>query len=203
MKPSSSRSRDSSATPRAGRRCPLDNQRPLHQRLRHRGAEAEVAAAYRHGRARLGHRDDRTRHRLRPAKREDPGPCATATTTSSTGRRRSSPTAPTPTSSSSWRAQAMSPGRRGLSLIVAEVADLPGFSRGRVLDKVGLHGQDTRELFFEDMRVPAENVLGGTEGRGFLDSCSSCRTSVWPSPSEVRRPRSSPSARRSPTRRTA
>jgi acyl-CoA dehydrogenase len=59
------------------------------------------------------------------------------------------------------------PGGKGLSLIVAEVDDLPGFSRGRVLDKVGQRGQDTRELFFEDMRVPAENILGGVEGRGF------------------------------------
>ncbi|MGO3525229.1 MAG: acyl-CoA dehydrogenase family protein, partial [Brevibacterium aurantiacum] len=49
-----------------------------------------------------------------------------------------------------------------------EVADLPGFSRGRVLDKVGQRGQDTRELFFEDMRVPVDNVLGGVEGRGFI-----------------------------------
>ncbi|PCC48994.1 acyl-CoA dehydrogenase family protein [Brevibacterium aurantiacum] len=60
------------------------------------------------------------------------------------------------------------PGAKGVSLIVAEVADLPGFSRGRVLDKVGQHGQDTRELFFEDMRVPVDNVLGGVEGRGFI-----------------------------------
>ena len=60
------------------------------------------------------------------------------------------------------------PGAKGVSLIVAEVNDLSGFSRGRVLEKVGLHGQDTRELFFEDMRVPAENVLGGVEGRGFI-----------------------------------
>ncbi|MDN5636492.1 MAG: acyl-CoA dehydrogenase family protein [Brevibacterium sp.] len=59
-------------------------------------------------------------------------------------------------------------GAKGVSLIVAEVADLPGFSRGRVLDKVGQRGQDTRELFFEDMRVPVDNVLGGVEGRGFL-----------------------------------
>ncbi|MGO1263099.1 MAG: acyl-CoA dehydrogenase family protein, partial [Brevibacterium aurantiacum] len=51
------------------------------------------------------------------------------------------------------------PGAKGVSLIVAEVADLPGFSRGRVLDKVGQRGQDTRELFFEDMRVPVDNVL--------------------------------------------
>ncbi|UVI36720.1 acyl-CoA dehydrogenase family protein [Brevibacterium spongiae] len=60
------------------------------------------------------------------------------------------------------------PGAKGLSLIVAEVADLPGFSRGRVLDKIGQRGQDTRELFFEDMRVPIENLLGGEEGRGFV-----------------------------------
>lgn len=59
-------------------------------------------------------------------------------------------------------------GGKGLSLIVAEVADLPGFSRGRVLDKVGQRGQDTRELFFEDMRVPVDNVLGGVEGQGFV-----------------------------------
>lgn len=60
------------------------------------------------------------------------------------------------------------PGAKGLSLIVAEVDGLEGFSRGRVLDKVGQRGQDTRELFFEDMRVPAANLLGGVEGRGFV-----------------------------------
>ncbi|GAA4372367.1 acyl-CoA dehydrogenase family protein [Agromyces bauzanensis] len=59
------------------------------------------------------------------------------------------------------------PGARGLSLIVAETADLPGFERGRVLEKIGMHGQDTRELSFVDMRVPAANLLGGVEGRGF------------------------------------
>jgi len=59
------------------------------------------------------------------------------------------------------------PGARGLSLIVAETADLPGFERGRVLQKIGMHGQDTRELAFVDMRVPAANLLGAVEGRGF------------------------------------
>jgi len=44
--------------------------------------------------------------------------------------------------------------------------DTPGFSRGRKLDKIGLHSQDTAELFFEDARVPAANLLG-EEGRGF------------------------------------
>jgi acyl-CoA dehydrogenase len=55
----------------------------------------------------------------------------------------------------------------GLSLIVAETDGLAGFERGRVLEKIGQHGQDTRELAFTDMRVPAANLLGDVEGRGF------------------------------------
>ncbi|WP_153504361.1 acyl-CoA dehydrogenase family protein [Cumulibacter manganitolerans] len=58
------------------------------------------------------------------------------------------------------------PGGKGLSLLVAETQDLPGYQRGRALKKLGTHGQDTRELFFEDMRVPAANILGGEEGYG-------------------------------------
>jgi acyl-CoA dehydrogenase len=57
-------------------------------------------------------------------------------------------------------------GARGISLIVVET-DRDGYSRGRVLDKIGMHGQDTVELFFDDVRVPAENLLGEEEGRGF------------------------------------
>ena len=59
------------------------------------------------------------------------------------------------------------PGGRGLSLIVAETRDLPGFERGRVLEKIGNKGMDTRELAFVDMRVPVGNLLGGEEGQGF------------------------------------
>lgn len=59
-------------------------------------------------------------------------------------------------------------GAAGVSLIVAETNEaLQGFERGRVLEKVGQHGQDTRELFFTDMRVPAANLLGDQEGLGF------------------------------------
>jgi acyl-CoA dehydrogenase len=58
-------------------------------------------------------------------------------------------------------------GAQGVSLIAVET-DTPGFRRGRVLDKVGLKGQDTAELFFDDVRVPAANLLGGEEGRGFV-----------------------------------
>jgi long-chain-acyl-CoA dehydrogenase len=54
----------------------------------------------------------------------------------------------------------------GLSLIVVE-RDTPGFSRGRKLDKIGLHAQDTAELFFSEVRVPVSNLLG-VEGRGFV-----------------------------------
>ena len=59
-------------------------------------------------------------------------------------------------------------GGRGLSLIVAETTGLPGFERGRVLEKIGMHGQDTRELSLMDVRVPRANLLGGVEGSGFL-----------------------------------
>lgn len=58
-------------------------------------------------------------------------------------------------------------GAKGISLFVAETQGLDGFERGRVLEKIGQHGQDTRELSFTDMRVPAENLLGGVEGQGF------------------------------------
>jgi len=56
-------------------------------------------------------------------------------------------------------------GPGGISLIVVENGT-PGFSRGRKLEKMGYHMQDTAELFFEDCRVPAGNLLG-EEGRGF------------------------------------
>ncbi|MDI3406573.1 acyl-CoA dehydrogenase family protein [Streptomyces cavernicola] len=55
--------------------------------------------------------------------------------------------------------------RRGLSLLVVE-SGMPGFSRGRNLDKMGLKAQDTAELFFDDVRVPAANLLGA-EGDAF------------------------------------
>ncbi len=55
---------------------------------------------------------------------------------------------------------------RGISLLVVEEG-MPGFSRGRNLDKIGMHAQDTAELFFTDVRVPAENLLGN-EGEGFF-----------------------------------
>ncbi|GIN86071.1 acyl-CoA dehydrogenase [Heyndrickxia sporothermodurans] len=54
---------------------------------------------------------------------------------------------------------------KGISLLVVE-RDIPGFSRGRKLNKVGLHAQDTAELIFEDCIVPKENLLGD-EGKGF------------------------------------
>ena len=55
-------------------------------------------------------------------------------------------------------------GSRGYSLLVVE-RDMPGFSRGRKLEKVGLHGQDTGELYFDQVRVPATNLIG-VEGKG-------------------------------------
>jgi acyl-CoA dehydrogenase len=58
-------------------------------------------------------------------------------------------------------------GADGISLILVE-ADRDGFRRGRVLDKVGQHGQDTAELFFDDVRVPMGNLLGPAQGQGFV-----------------------------------
>jgi alkylation response protein AidB-like acyl-CoA dehydrogenase len=57
-------------------------------------------------------------------------------------------------------------GYRGISLLVVE-RGMDGFERGRNLDKVGMHAQDTSELFFSDVRVPAGNLLG-EEGGGFI-----------------------------------
>jgi acyl-CoA dehydrogenase len=59
------------------------------------------------------------------------------------------------------------PAMRGISLIIVETAGLAGYQIGRVLEKVGMHAQDTCELFFDDMSVPAANLLGGVEGKGF------------------------------------
>ena len=58
------------------------------------------------------------------------------------------------------------PPMRAVSLVMVETRDLEGYSVGKPLEKVGMHGQDTCELFFENVRVPVANLLGGTEGRG-------------------------------------
>lgn len=59
---------------------------------------------------------------------------------------------------------------RGISLLVVETdaVDGKGFSRGRNLEKVGLKAQDTSEIFFDNVKVPADNLLGHEEGRGFV-----------------------------------
>ena len=58
-------------------------------------------------------------------------------------------------------------GEKDISLFAVETADAPGFQRGRNLAKVGREAQDTSELFFQSMRVPAASLLGGVEGQGF------------------------------------
>lgn len=57
-------------------------------------------------------------------------------------------------------------GSRGFTLILIDAADAPGFRRGRHLEKIGMKSQDTSELFFDDVEIPLENVLGGEEGHG-------------------------------------
>lgn len=60
----------------------------------------------------------------------------------------------------------MGEGKDKISIFLIE-GDRPGFKRGRNLDKVGRDAQDTSELFFEDVRIPVDNVLGGEPGKGF------------------------------------
>jgi len=57
---------------------------------------------------------------------------------------------------------------KGVSLMVVETDDAPGFRRGRKLKKLGLDAADTSELFFEDVSLPTENLLGTEEGQGFV-----------------------------------
>jgi acyl-CoA dehydrogenase len=59
-------------------------------------------------------------------------------------------------------------GAKGISLLMVETDNAPGFRRGRNLDKIGMKAQDTSELFFDNVRVPVGNLLGGKEGQGFF-----------------------------------
>jgi acyl-CoA dehydrogenase len=58
-------------------------------------------------------------------------------------------------------------GAKGISLVMVETKNLPGYRVGKTLEKIGMHGQDTCELFFDDVRVPLSNLLGPEEGKGF------------------------------------
>jgi acyl-CoA dehydrogenase len=56
---------------------------------------------------------------------------------------------------------------KGISIVMVETRDQPGYRVGRVLEKIGQNGWDTAELFLDDVRVPADCLLGGVEGQGF------------------------------------
>ncbi|WP_120716512.1 acyl-CoA dehydrogenase family protein [Tsuneonella amylolytica] len=58
-------------------------------------------------------------------------------------------------------------GHKGISLMVLETEGAEGFRRGKKLDKIGQDAADTSELFFDDVYLPSDSVLGGVEGRGF------------------------------------
>jgi len=59
-------------------------------------------------------------------------------------------------------------GSKGISLVCVETDEVEGFRRGRILDKIGQKANDTAELFFDNVRVPTENLIGIDEGRGFV-----------------------------------
>lgn len=63
-------------------------------------------------------------------------------------------------------------GSKGISLVVVETDEAPGFARGRNLEKIGMHASDTSELFFDNVEIPPENILGGDEGQGFVQLMS-------------------------------
>jgi acyl-CoA dehydrogenase len=63
-------------------------------------------------------------------------------------------------------------GAKGTSILLVETEQLSGYRVGRFLDKVGQRAQDTNELFFDQVRVPADRLLGGVEGRGFAQLMS-------------------------------
>ena len=56
---------------------------------------------------------------------------------------------------------------KGVSLVILETDDADGFSRGRNLEKIGMKSADTSELFFDNIEIAPENILGGEEGKGF------------------------------------
>jgi acyl-CoA dehydrogenase len=58
-------------------------------------------------------------------------------------------------------------GSKGVSLVVLETDGATGFARGRNLEKIGMHAADTSELFFDNVQIAPENILGGEEGKGF------------------------------------
>lgn len=60
-----------------------------------------------------------------------------------------------------------SQGSKGTSLVVLETDGATGFARGRNLEKIGLHAADTSELFFDNVVIPPENILGTEENQGF------------------------------------
>ena len=64
---------------------------------------------------------------------------------------------------------------RGMSMIVVETKDLAGYRVGRSFEKVGMHEIDTCELFFDEVRVPAANLLGKAEGAGFAQMMDQLR----------------------------
>ncbi|BBX29756.1 hypothetical protein MALV_48810 [Mycolicibacterium alvei] len=79
-------------------------------------------------------------------------------------------------------------GHKGFTLFVVE-RGMEGFTRGRKLDKMGLHSQDTSELHFENVRVPNANLLG-KEGRGFYHLMTNLPSERLPGIASTRRPNS-------------
>ena len=129
-----------------------------------RRAEAALAARLRQRRDHHRDRDDRAGRRAATCRASAPPPSTRATTTSSTAPRPSSPTASTADLVIVVARTDPEAGHKGISLLVVE-RGMEGFERGRNLDKIGLHAQDTAELFF-DRRRRAQGEPPRRGGRG-------------------------------------
>lgn len=71
------------------------------------------------------------------------------------------------------RTGAAGSGKKGICAFFVDLRGLQGYKVGRILKKIGQHGQDTAELFFDDCRIPADSLLGNVEGEGFEQIMSS------------------------------
>jgi acyl-CoA dehydrogenase len=134
--------------------------------LRHRGAEAALAAAPGTGEL-VGHRHDRAGRRLGPAGGEDHRQAGRQPVRD---QRLQDLHHQRPDRQPDHRGGQDRPDRRRARHLVADRRDrrAEGFERGRNLDKLGHEAQDTSELFFNDVKVPTENLLGTDEGQGFF-----------------------------------
>ena len=146
---------------------------------RHAGTEGALAAAAGDDGKGCGVGDHGAGFRLGCVRRdEDLRPSATVTTTSSTGRRRSSPTVPTPTRVIVFAKlddDSVADKRDRPVLTFVLDSGMPGFTQGKPFKKMGMHASPTGELFFDNVRLGCDRLLGATDSHTGGDGRDSAR----------------------------